>query len=432
MQQGSSMECGANQEQKLVLLLCTVGGSPEPVTKAVLRHRPARVVFICSQQTQSLVDGIARAVKTEWPEWNEGCYDLRLIDDHEDIDACFRGIRLILRDCRRDQRWHSARMIIDITGGTKPMAAALFSAASLFECEVSYVGGGQRDNEGVGAVESGHERMVRSAHPWLTTGYRSVSEAIAFFNACDYAAASQALDRGRSYVPPGSSLKTEMETLQRFCEVFHLWDVFQHGQAKQKLERFLPQLNNLVVVPCGSQGPVPGGMGPLLRRSLERLEQIAAEDRAFLVEDLIANAERRIDNGRYDDALARLYRAVEAFGQCRLQAHGVPSTKDVPLDTIPPRLRSTLEAQSQNGKVDIAMQHAWRWLKELNDEAAPRFAQLGFEGQGGKLGERNTSILAHGFKPVRKEMVAELLKNVLSLIGIEAHSLFQFPQIEEQ
>lgn len=64
------------------------------------------------------------------------------------------------------------------------------------------------------------------------------------------------------------------------------------------------------------------------------------------VVDMVENTRRRItDQGRYDDGVARLYRAVEMWHQWRLLKRHSVTTKDVAWDKINERHRkSFLEA----------------------------------------------------------------------------------------
>ena len=41
-----------------ILMICTVGGTPEPLVKSLLHWRPDRIVFIPSEQTQSQLNTV--------------------------------------------------------------------------------------------------------------------------------------------------------------------------------------------------------------------------------------------------------------------------------------------------------------------------------------------------------------------------------------
>ncbi len=43
------------------LLICTVGGTPEPLVRTLLHWQPQRVLFVPSEQTRVQVDAVLRA-----------------------------------------------------------------------------------------------------------------------------------------------------------------------------------------------------------------------------------------------------------------------------------------------------------------------------------------------------------------------------------
>src|SRR5690606_2247321 len=88
------------------------------------------------------------------------------------------------------KRGEECRVVVDFTGGTKCMSAAVSLQASRWPCEFSYIGGAQRTKDGVGIVESGHERVVHQANPWDALGYRAVEEFIVLFDQRAFLAAA--------------------------------------------------------------------------------------------------------------------------------------------------------------------------------------------------------------------------------------------------
>src|SRR5207245_1390146 len=87
-----------------------------------------------------------------------------------------------------------------------------------------------------------------------------------------------------------------------------------------------------------------------------------------LVADLLANARRCATGRRFDDAVARLYRAVEALAQTRLRMeYGIGDTSHVPLEELPEGLRAAKAPQAQDGAVWLALQDAYTLLRERGD-----------------------------------------------------------------
>ena len=145
------------------------------------------------------------------------------------------------------------------------------------------------------------------------------------------------------------------------------------------------------------------------RERLKKLVAAGTEPSHGLLADLLANAQRRAETGRYDDALARLYRAVELAAEADIRArHGVvlkdPKTFG--------KLSSELQAEAKTA----------RGLKEVLDLAYRIDLYFGKQGTlsqqlAGEYGtalkpllqRRHESILAHGLTPVGPEAYEALL-----------------------
>ncbi len=108
-----------------------------------------------------------------------------------------------------------------------------------------------------------------------------------------------------------------------------------------------------------------------------------------MVVDLINNARRQIEEGKYDDALARLYRACEMLAQLRLLQKGINSSDvDLNNDKVPKKSKGWLAK-------------SYQLLDEMGDELGQRYTSD--RKLQAILNERNYSILAHGCKPIPKE-----------------------------
>jgi CRISPR-associated protein (TIGR02710 family) len=139
-----------------------------------------------------------------------------------------------------------------------------------------------------------------------------------------------------------------------------------------------------------------------------------------LVEDLLANAERCAHRGRYDDAVARLYRATELLAQIRLRRVYDIQTGDVWLDSpaiaeCPAALELLEKARAQavplsegsrgadtrDRQVKIGLWQAYSLLGALGDPLGEHFLADSRHLKG-FLEMRHRSILAHGLDPVTR------------------------------
>jgi CRISPR-associated protein (TIGR02710 family) len=132
------------------------------------------------------------------------------------------------------------------------------------------------------------------------------------------------------------------------------------------------------------------------------------------VVDMLENARRRIaDQGRYDDGVARLYRAVEMWHQWRLQEQYSLSTKEVEWNRLDQRTQQLfLEATRLTQLPETLDLQRARTLDGILtgevDEDDKILRDL--------LQQRNSSILAHGLKPIAEKSATRFLECVDGMI----------------
>jgi hypothetical protein len=117
------------------------------------------------------------------------------------------------------------------------------------------------------------------------------------------------------------------------------------------------------------------------------------------VVDMVENARRRIvDQGRYDDGVARLYRSVEMWHQWRLLSLYSISTERVQWERVDKDVRERfLElVQTKELPEGLGLRNA-RLLDHLLSGKDPEEEDAAFQKL---LSARNSSILAHGVDPI--------------------------------
>jgi CRISPR-associated protein (TIGR02710 family) len=124
-----------------------------------------------------------------------------------------------------------------------------------------------------------------------------------------------------------------------------------------------------------------------------------------LIEDIIQAADRSASRGRYDDAIARLYRATEFLGQLQLRKrYGLHADRLSPQDerlpsTVMEWIKSYAEP-SHPGKLPLFA--IYTLLAAFEDPLGAFFRDRESELKG-LIQFRNSSLLAHGFKPIGAE-----------------------------
>ena len=414
------------------LLVCTLGGTIEPLVASLLHWRPARVFFIPSPETRARVDAVlVEYSKRVGQPLGPGQYDIQLVRDRQSIQDCLRAIGSLNPEI---QKWLARgddyQVVADFTGGTKCMTAALALAAARWRCVFSYVGGESRTKEGLGVVQTGSEKVLPSENPWEALGYRAIDEFVILFDQRAYASAKGLAGRAKDLMesPPR---RHEFAVLEKFADGLDDWDRFDHVKARGKLGEVLESANDIKA----SLGAAAGDrVTRFIAQHQEHLERLGAQHgwpSVDHVKDLLANASRRKEEGRIDDAVARLYRVIEAIAQCALaERHRIPSTSRVLIAQLPEPLRSRPELRpDEDGTVKLGLQDAYALLTALEDRTGAKFTELGLNDRKGPLAARNNSILAHGLQKVSPKVFDRLWSAALDLAEMKAEDLPIFPKL---
>jgi CRISPR-associated protein (TIGR02710 family) len=305
------------------------------------------------------------------------------------------------------------------------MSAALALAAARWPCRISYVGGTERTKDGVGIVVSGKEQIVHTQNPWDALGYLAVEQAVVLFNNGNFSAAVRLLEATRDRITD-LSRKREFQAFATLCQLYEHWERFQHKDALSKLGTVQRDKNDLFAL-LGSHRSV--GVQQWLVRAEKQLKEFAASQtnapvHEVLVRDLLGNAKRRVDQGAYDDAVARLYRALEAIAQGRLCALGFENTGKVLLEKLPAALRSEWQNRAIAGVIKLGLQDDYTLLAACSDDAAARFkAEKLDDPQHSLLVSRNSSILAHGYAPITKDVAQRIFHATLSVSALSEYDV---------
>lgn len=422
-------------EPSNVLLICTVGGSPEPVVATLKHWRPARVRFVHTPQTKGDVEAkIVPMARAEGVDLDAGRYDLLELPDGQDLANCLDRLRQLTPDVLQ---WAARgsdsefQVVVDFTGGTKCMSAAIALQARRWPCIFSYVGGSERTKDGVGVVLSGAEKVLFQANPWDALGHQAVEDFVVLFDQHAFLAAANVAAVAKTRVT-GPDRRREMATLEQLAKAFDAWDRFDHEASKTQLDNVAKSANDLRAVLGGEKGERVFADVHGVCSHLEALCQAAPPSRRHVL-DLLANAKRRRDEGRLDDAVGRLYRAIEAVAQVALnERHGIESTERVPLERVPEQLRAEWASRASDGVVKLGLQDAYMLLASLNDPLGEKFRSAALDGTRSPLVARNQSILAHGFTTVSAAVFDKLWTAALSLAEVEEASLPSFPVIGEK
>jgi len=412
------------------LLVCTVGGSPEPIIAALRQWRPVRVRFVHTPETK---DDVAAAIvpkaREEGVDLDAGRYDELELPDGQDLASCLDHLRQLTPVVTEwAARGAEFQVVVDFTGGTKCMSAAVGIQASRWPCVFSYVGGTERTKDGVGVVVSGAEKVVHQVNPWDALGYHAVEDYVVLLDQQAFLAAANVATVSMKRVT-SPVRKREFAVLEQLAKALDAWDRFDHATSKSCFENVAKSANDLRAVLGSPRGDRILARATKLAQHLGVLCHATPPSRHHVL-DLLANAKRRKDEGRIDDAVARLYRATEAIAQVVLkESHGIESTEKFPLERIPEALRVEWASRANEGVVALGLQDSYAVLESLNDPVGETFQKAGLSGSKSPLVARNRSILAHGFDRVSNAIFDKLWTAALSLADVEEASLPSFPAL---
>lgn len=412
---------------KHFLLICTVGGSKEPIVCSLKHWKPDRIIFVPSPETEAKIrsDIIPLAQKEGI---NISDYEIKNVPNAQDLRACLEAahdMQTFVLDWNK--RGEDYQVVLDITGGTKLMTIAFSLVAHTWPCVFSYVGGEQRGENGCGVVVSGKEKILHWVNPWDVLGYQTVEDAVALFDRGSCGAAADHLQKTMRRVTDPTA-KRELASFHALAEAYASWDRFDHNKAANRFWDAMMGLNDLRHL-----FPHLPDLHYKLKRHHEYVMILSeAKGRATLemVFDLIANAERRACENRFDDAVARLYRAVEALAQIRLadEKYGIPDTSKVPIEKIPKELHGQVDPDN-DGNCKLSLQISYKILEALGDPLGLKFFEIEISKQ---LTGRNSSILAHGFNPISNGCYIALRNKVLELASIDEEALPKFPKLGKE
>ncbi len=313
-------------------LVLTVGTTADPLKKAVEEAK-----MEAEKENASLTVWLlyGRPLPDQHPDPFQVAADVRQhaenlglkvqpceIPEPEDLDVCFGEMRSLL------QRLSSAdKVIVNYTGGTKAMSAAIVHAALTTsfagELELHYVGGSVRDRNG---------RVIREAmeirRAAQTATQERMERILELMKEHRYELAAYLAEglpeRGRSWF-----LKSASKALL-------LWDNFAYEEAATIMRGLNQQAQILV------DDPKLGRLAETVRRLVSEvithiLETVKAfrkweisdqvsislEGVQLLCADILENASRHLQRREWNETVLRSYRALEAAVQGALALLGI-------------------------------------------------------------------------------------------------------------
>lgn len=404
-------------------IVVSIGGTPEPIITALRERRPAHALFVVSAASAGEVeDKILPQLAGFAPQ-----YQIAMVSDPQVLGTCYQEIRVRiarwLDEVRLDEgRLDPAWVYVDITGGTKVMSAALALAAVEHFSDFSYIGGAVRAPV-TGRVVAGAEQVIRSANPWDTYAVRDLERANGLLRDGQPDTASVVLKDAAQ--KSGAARQTRLTAFADLAAALGCSDRFDFVQAVANFETQRTELERALDFAAFQKLAVLYGHWLKLRNQVNRANQKNKTPGRETLLELFANAERRARQGRYDDAVGRLYRAVELRGQQLARDAfgwelGRPALDDFPQDRRE-QMRALLgepnRGSGRGRRYELGLNRLYQSL-EFSDDGEIRRQSASYDAIARQLRNRNDSLLAHGVRPVAPEDYAALRREALRVCAV--------------
>ena len=335
----------------------------------------------------------------------------RLVDSPMEIGDSFERFENLLAELE-SMGYAPEDVTLDVTGGTTPMRFGAALAAMSRNMGMVHQRVPQTFVDGEWKLDpSGRREIMPMNNPLESTGLLRQDQAVQLFNRRDYAAAALVFEDILQKVS-GAERRHYYQGLLALASGYAAWDVADYATALENLRVARGELasdfseTNLV--------ERAASLTETITAHLSFLSGVRGKLSVENVVDMVENARRRIeDQGRYDDGVARLYRAVEMWHQWRLQKRNGISTKDTDWEKVPKGIQEAFLETTLLRELpsDLDLTRARVLDRAMNGNVAEDdnvFRDL--------LQQRNSSILAHGLKPIGSSSAERFLKYVDAMV----------------
>jgi CRISPR-associated protein (TIGR02710 family) len=410
------------------VLIITVGGSSQPIVTAIRTLQPDRAIFLCStgskgslsqvtgegtpceiRRGSEVVDRLPNIpTQVGLGEKFDRDRDVFAIDEPDDLAECYSKASAAIQSLRQESP--QFQIMADYTGGTKTMSVGL-AMACLDQQVTLYLTTGNRTN--TIRIERGQLTGPATVAPVIAQ--RTLEQVLpAALSQYNYSAAIGQLKSLLSAIALPPEQKRKLQEMYDCCVGLEAWDRFDHQTALDFLQR---QMKRPEIKP----------LGIFLKRVIASREMIDEEFHSSdgskghgyeIVQDLLLNAQRRAQQERYDDAVGRLYRALELLAQIRLLIGYEIKTGDVEIKKLPESLQAEYEKarSGDSSKIQLGLRSSYDLLSQLPEDPLGELYQQRSKHLLNALETRNNSLFAHGFQPIDAGIYNKVSQTFISFI----------------
>jgi len=413
------------------MLIISVGGTPAPIIKTIDYYHPEIVVFFVSKDSDKDINRI-------WDEltFKPNCYDFLKTDSAEDINRCYEILYISIPEKMEYYDVSPDELMVDYTGGTKSMTAALVLASIDYAKHFAYVGGEARTKDNKGVVINGKEKFLNTANPWDKLAINVRKRVELLFNSARY---RTALDELKLVCDKTSDENRHIyEVLHDLVQGYREWDLFNHKKALHDISRRIKEFG--IYIYSKKRNSELDKMLNEIKSNIKFLKNIRnknlkgkKEKKIYydhLLRDLISNAIRRAKlENKYDDAVMRLYSVIEKSAKYELDVVYGINNSDVDLSKITDEEYKNYLSRCRDkndGKIRIGLYQSFELLEKLDNNLGKKFKDN--EKKFRDLMQlRNNSFLVHGDNSLSEDTYKKMYSLVMEFTGFKEKDLPRFP-----
>lgn len=425
---------------KILFQTVGTGGKEHPVWEAlaysVREIQPDLLIQLCSDKTSDETvpkfDAALAAMGRPLPARR-----IEICPDPDDVVALTRAYFQIMQQEQKELPADQQELLelhADYTSGTKAMSAALVTAATSHRQVQLHYAVGARDASG----RATRTDRLCSLSPRLLVAREELRELGELFNHGQFSSVREQIKPLirdlKPFMQAEPGLWAQASTLRDMATVYGAWRRFDWDQARHDLRPLLQAGEHGTERLQRAGWPVAN-----LREQADFLKRCSESPLSTVrLLDLLASAERCVEAGLFDDAVARMYRLTEYLLQIRFSTHRpmqdadvalINPTKEVPaafLAQHAPQVLEKKEGGFSHKTVNLGLEDTLRVLISLKDPVAEEVHTIygapwtrSKKDMGplyGALKDRNESWLAHGTRPCREENTQQMLELLWPLV----------------
>lgn len=418
-------------------LILIVGNNISRAIKAIEEISPDIVYFIRTEKY--------RNYEVEILKQSDSIFEKRtkLINNFQSIDDTYNISKQIF-DELDDENYE---IIIALSNGTKAMVSGLVLASVAYDCELIYVGSDSEGRDEDGDLIDGHEVLLSNFNPLKKQAILEISKAKQFFNKYQFDEAIKNFELAKKVLDN----EDLVDIYINIANLYKYWDKFDvkvtyrpHPKKSERTTKLNVFLSHHILKRIEDDPIIKNYFLNKEKLFYDQLKSneiflnnkiyeakkpfIDKNNILYYLVDLMNNAARRIEEKKFDDATARLYRASELIAQIRLltefklidenklkdnSVFHIVKSRLIDLKNLDAIIYGSNIPDFRDPEkkvIKLALHQDYCLLYFLGDELAKEF--LGDKRVQGLLATRNNSILAHGLNPAIEKDAVDFLKGL--------------------